>query len=45
MDLDDYQTQAGKTAIYSDADAVVYPVKEDCFRGSTRSCFETVTVM
>ena len=26
MDLDDYQTQAGKTAIYNDADAVVYPL-------------------
>jgi NTP pyrophosphatase (non-canonical NTP hydrolase) len=26
MDLDDYQTQAGKTAIYDDADAIVYPL-------------------
>ena len=30
MDLDDYQTQAGKTAIYSDADAVVYPLLGLC---------------
>ena len=26
MDLNDYQTQAGKTAIYSDADTIVYPL-------------------
>lgn len=30
MDMDDYQTQAGKTAIYSDADAVVYPLLGLC---------------
>ena len=30
MNLDDYQTQAGKTAIYDDADAVVYPLLGLC---------------
>lgn len=26
MKMDDYQTQAGKTAIYDDADTIVYPL-------------------
>ena len=30
MNFDDYQSQAGKTAIYSDADTIVYPLLGLC---------------